>query len=178
MTRFNLVSSFIHLHFLFNTGTYKYCYRGSYSPNCPIDLSLRFAEQRVMVHSNLPMDCKEYKFNRVLETILPEGNYKVNVSYYCHYIWYSNKLSCPLMLLMSRDLLYVHIKIFKTNYLAFSCCSCHAIFCMYILKFSKHKAARRPSENTQQLDSYFHGQNKTVVYLQRVENLISFTNPT
>ena len=128
--RFNLVSSFIHLHFLFNTGTYKYCYRGSYSPNCPVDLSLRFAEQRVMVHSNLPMDCQEYKFNRVFETILPKGIYKVNVRYYCYYIWLEQIiLPSPV----------AHVTGFSVS-----------------IEICKTRGSRRPSGKTQQLDSYFH----------------------
>ncbi|XP_067041831.1 uncharacterized protein [Acropora muricata] len=63
-------------------GTYKYCYHGFYSPNCSIDLSLKFAKEKVLVHSALPMDCKEYKFNKSFENILwQKRNYKVYVSY-------------------------------------------------------------------------------------------------
>ncbi|XP_074619882.1 uncharacterized protein LOC141878753 [Acropora palmata] len=63
-------------------GTYKYCYHGFYSPNCSIDLSLKFAKEKVLVHSALPMDCKEYKFNKSFDNVLwQERNYKVFVSY-------------------------------------------------------------------------------------------------
>ncbi|KAK2568092.1 Basement membrane-specific heparan sulfate proteoglycan core protein, partial [Acropora cervicornis] len=59
-------------------GTYKYCYHGFYSPNCFIDLSLKFAKEKVLVHSALPMDCKEYKFNKSFDNVLwQERNYKV-----------------------------------------------------------------------------------------------------
>ncbi|XP_067042179.1 uncharacterized protein [Acropora muricata] len=63
-------------------GTYKYCYHGFYSPNCSIDLSLKFAKEKVLVHRALPMDCKEYKFNKSFDNVLwQERNYKVFVSY-------------------------------------------------------------------------------------------------
>ncbi|XP_015764618.1 PREDICTED: uncharacterized protein LOC107343549 isoform X6 [Acropora digitifera] len=63
-------------------GTYKYCYHGFYSPNCSIDLSLKFAKEKVLVHRALPMDCKEYKFNKSFHNVLwQERNYKVFVSY-------------------------------------------------------------------------------------------------
>ncbi|XP_067041821.1 uncharacterized protein [Acropora muricata] len=63
-------------------GAYKYCYHGFYSPNCSIDLSLKFGKEKVLVHSALPMDCKEYKFNKSFENMLwQKRNYKVFVSY-------------------------------------------------------------------------------------------------
>ena len=62
-------------------GTYKYCYNGSYLPNCSIDLFLNFAEQRILVQKGLPMDCREYSFNRSFNTMsLQERNYQVYVS--------------------------------------------------------------------------------------------------
>jgi len=63
-------------------GTYKYCYHGFFTPNCSINLSLKFAKVKVLVHSTLPMDCKEYTFNKSFESMLwQERNYKVYVSY-------------------------------------------------------------------------------------------------
>ncbi|XP_015770385.1 PREDICTED: uncharacterized protein LOC107348826 [Acropora digitifera] len=68
-------------------GTYKYCYHGSYFPNCSIDLFLKFAEQSILVQKALPMDCREYNFNTSLNTMFlntmlwQERNYQVYVSY-------------------------------------------------------------------------------------------------
>ena len=74
-------------------GTYKYCYHGFYSSNCSIDLSLKFAKEKVLVHSALPMDCKEYKFNKSFDNVLwQERNYKVFVS--CHFPKMSNLILC------------------------------------------------------------------------------------
>jgi len=62
-------------------GTYKYCYNGSYFPNCSIDLFLKFAEQSILVQKALAMDCREYNFNRSFNTMLwKERNYQVYVS--------------------------------------------------------------------------------------------------
>ena len=38
-----------------------------------------FAEQKILVHSGLAMDCQERNFNRSLETLIQEGTYKINV---------------------------------------------------------------------------------------------------
>ena len=74
-------------------GTYKYCYHGFYSPNCSIDLSLKFAKEKVLVHRALPMDCKEYKFNKSFDNVWwQERNYKVFVS--CHFPKMSNLILC------------------------------------------------------------------------------------
>ncbi|KAK2549918.1 hypothetical protein P5673_029520 [Acropora cervicornis] len=63
-------------------GAYKYCFHGFYSPNCSIHLSLKFGKEKVLVHSALAMDCKEYKFSKSFENMLwRKRNYKLYVSY-------------------------------------------------------------------------------------------------
>lgn len=71
------------LFFLFNAATYKYCCRGSYCPGCPVHLYLKFAEQKVLVHTGLTLDCRERRFNSTFETTLQDGTYKMNVSTEC-----------------------------------------------------------------------------------------------
>ena len=69
-------------HFLFfnHIANYKYCCRGLYCPGCPNRLYLRFGEQRILVHNDLPMDCQERHFNTSLDTFQQEGTYQINVS--------------------------------------------------------------------------------------------------
>ena len=62
------------------TATYRYCCRGSYCPRCPVDLFIKFAEQKILVHRGLTLDCQEHKLNQSFETFLQEGIYKINVS--------------------------------------------------------------------------------------------------
>ena len=75
-----MISFNFRLFFSFNLATYKYCCRGVYCPGCPVHLYLTFAEQKILVHRGLAMDCQERNFNRSLETLVQEGTYKMNVS--------------------------------------------------------------------------------------------------
>ena len=76
----NLFTLLSHFLFFNHIANYKYCCRGLYCPGCPIRLYLRFGEQRILVHNDLPMDCQERYFNTSLDTFQQEGTYQINVS--------------------------------------------------------------------------------------------------
>ena len=76
----NLFTNSSHFLFFNHIANYKYCCRGLYCPGCPNRLYLRFGEQRILVHNDLPMDCQERHFNTSLDTFQQEGTYQINVS--------------------------------------------------------------------------------------------------